>query len=842
MNGKPASESSRSGKKLLPGLARKLGLARAALLWERLWPALMPAGLVLGLFLTLAFLDVLPRLGFWTHSLVLVVLSLAFFELLRRNLRGLALPRQEEAQRRLERDSGVPHRPLSALEDRPLAGGGTSEDRAAYWDLHRQRLLAGLQRLRLGWPRAGWSRRDSVGLRAVVGLPLVIALVTAGNAWWPRLERALVPGTPAPAESVPARLDAWISPPAYTGAAPHYLEGRSGEEQAGTLLSVPEGSRFLVQLQGGYGMPWLSLDDTELGELEERRDGVFRSEAELHEGGVLSIGRGREQLGDWTLEVVPDQPPWVEFLAAPARAARGAIHFRYRVADDYGVESLSAVIERRDAQGAGEQLQLSLPLPGRRGEAGQGEPAEAESFQDLTPHPWAGIAVTMTLEAVDAAGQSGRSEAFETVLPARTFNHPVARALADLRRELTLDPGARVPVSRGLDRLAERPDHYFNDLVVSLGIMSAAERLLLDRREAAVPEVQALLWDLALRIEEGEVAIAERRLRELQQELQEALQEDAPQEEVERLMNELQSALDQFLENLLDQAMEGLEDLPPQEQPPGGDNLERQDLQELIEQARELARSGAREEARELLAQLQRMLENLQAQPMQQNELNERLQESREMMQDLQEMMSRQQELLDRSFQRNQRGDMRGGEDGEAGREEEEGSPGRAPGTEGADARTQEELRRELGELMRRSGDMTGSIPSPLGSAEQAMRAARDALQQGSSGQALGPQGEALDHLQRGMEALLEDFAQQLGEGQGGEGSSFGRPGDEEMDPLGRRRGRGGYLESGEGVEIPEESALQRSREILNELRRRSSERERPEIELDYLERLLRQF
>lgn len=143
--------------------------------------------------------------------------------------------------------------------------------------------------------------------------------------------------------------------------------------------------------------------------------------------------------------------------------------------------------------------------------------------------------------------------------------------------------------------------------------------------------------------------------------------------------------------------------------------------------------------------------------------------------------------------------------------------------------------------MMRRSGEMNGSIPRPLGQAEQAMRAAREALEQGSSGQALGPQGDALDHLQQGMEALLEDFAQQLG-GQEGEGPGMGAAGEGERDPLGRQRGRGGYLQSGDGVEIPDEAVLQRAREILNELRRRSGERHRPEIELDYFERLLRQF
>ena len=41
---------------------------------------------------------------------------------------------------------------------------------------------------------------------------------------------------------------------------------------------------------------------------------------------------------------------------------------------------------------------------------------------------------------------------------------------------------------------------------------------------------------------------------------------------------------------------------------------------------------------------------------------------------------------------------------------------------------------------------------------------------------------------------------------------------------------------------VPEAGAMQRSREILDELRRRSGQRHRPDDELDYLRRLLRQF
>jgi hypothetical protein len=41
---------------------------------------------------------------------------------------------------------------------------------------------------------------------------------------------------------------------------------------------------------------------------------------------------------------------------------------------------------------------------------------------------------------------------------------------------------------------------------------------------------------------------------------------------------------------------------------------------------------------------------------------------------------------------------------------------------------------------------------------------------------------------------------------------------------------------------VPDEIDVQRAREIMEELRRRLGEQNRPTLELDYIERLLRRF
>ena len=61
-----------------PGLARKIGLAWAALAWEGLWPRLMPLSALVALFIAAAHFDLFAGLDPWVHTILLGVLAAAF--------------------------------------------------------------------------------------------------------------------------------------------------------------------------------------------------------------------------------------------------------------------------------------------------------------------------------------------------------------------------------------------------------------------------------------------------------------------------------------------------------------------------------------------------------------------------------------------------------------------------------------------------------------------------------------------------------------------------------------------------------------------------------------------
>ena len=117
-------------------------------------------------------------------------------------------------------------------------------------------------------------------------------------------------------------------------------------------------------------------------------------------------------------------------------------------------------------------------------------------------------------------------------------------------------------------------------------------------------------------------------------------------------------------------------------------------------------------------------------------------------------------------------------------------------------------------------------------------------LGEGNADGAVDSQGRALDALRKGAQNLAEAMQQGDGDQAGdGPGNRVGRQqsGGNQTDPLGRPlHGR----EYGDDltVKIPGEIDVQRVRRILEELRRRLADPVRPQIELDYIERLLKDY
>ncbi len=176
----------------------------------------------------------------------------------------LRVPSDHDGLRRLDRVSGEEHRPATAITD-AIAANQNDPVAQALWRAHIERALISARKLKAGWPQPRLSLRDPMALRA---LTLILVVATFFAASGERMKRITAAfdwqGVVAPANF---RIDAWVTPPLYTGRPPVMLPGlRPGDvaQNAAEPVAVPAGSQLVIRSTGK-----VSFDIVRVGGLEE---------------------------------------------------------------------------------------------------------------------------------------------------------------------------------------------------------------------------------------------------------------------------------------------------------------------------------------------------------------------------------------------------------------------------------------------------------------------------------------------------------------------------------------------------------------------------------------------
>jgi uncharacterized protein (TIGR02302 family) len=830
-------------------LGSPLARARLAIFWERLWPALASLATALGLFIAVSWLGVwlwLPPIARAVAMLVLFVLAAAASVPLLR----LRIPSRQEGLQRLDRVSGLPHRPATTVADTMATTAGDSYS-AALWRAHLERAAEAARNLKSGYPAPRLAARDPYALRGLVLVLLVATFFAAGGDRLHRITAAFdFRGVVTPANY---RVDAWITPPLYTGKSPLLLPGLRPGELALTAASyaVPIGSILVVRASGKSG-----LDIVTRGELKEA-PAAAKPPAGTEERRYTVDGAGAATIqgyGDdvtWSFTAIPDRPPTIALSKDPEARPQGAMLLSYKIEDDYGAVEAQAKFAAKETPAAAEKKtrplygapEFPLVLPQARTRSGIGQ-----TVKDVTEHPFAGSEVTMTLMAKDQAGNEGRSEPFEMKLPQRPFFNPVAKALVEQRRMLALDAETKPRVLVGLDALTIAPERFTPDTGIYLGLRSLYWNLANARSDDELRDVVSRMWAMAVQIEDGNMGDAAAQLRAAEEALRQALERNASDDEIKRLTDQLRQALNNFLQALAQEMRRNPQMAQPMD--PNTRMLRSQDLQNMLDKLEQLARSGNKDAARRLLQELQAMMEGLQmARPGGQGG-----DQDMQALNDLAEMIQRQRELRDKTFKEGQ--DMRRGQRGQRGDQNQNQLGDLRGDQQGLRDRLNkmlEELKKrgfgqqQPGDQEMKDGQPGGNNLDQLGRAGDAMGDAEGSLGQGNADSAVDSQGRALEAMRKGAQNLAQSMQQQRGEGQG-PGMGMGRPGrlgqaraGEETDPLGRPL-RGREFGDDTSVKVPGEIDVQRARRILEELRKRLGESVRPQLELDYIERLLKDF
>jgi uncharacterized protein (TIGR02302 family) len=800
----------------------RLALTWLAMTWERLAAALWPTLTLILFALALALTDVLPALPGLIHLGLLLVFVGAVVALGWRGLRTFRWPSRTETRARLETASPVVHRPLTASED-TLPVTATPLQRAI-WKRHQTLARAALNRLRNPWPSPDVARLDSFAVRAIAVLLLAIALVGTGRDAPHRLARALAPAFGE--GNAPVTVKLWITPPAYTGRTPIYLESPAATHIA--TIEVPAGSKALAVVDGTRrktDMALVASDGTKAFPLapvattEDSTDTSRRVETELSAARRLEIRQGPRVLAGWDVNWIPDQPPTIA-IPEPARdIGRGRLRITYAAHDDYGLQAVTGHITRPDTEGS---IDINLSLP-------PFSPKETthSSVHDLGGQPWAGMKVQLTLTATDQAGQSATTPPMDITLPERSFTHPVAKEIVRLRKDLMADPDRNaVPARDALSEVMAHPHAFNDDRVVFLALATAKYRLTYESGDEAMNGVPELLWQTAVRIEDGTMGEVEQHLDAAERALQDAMERNAPPEEVSKLIDELQRSFAEYMRSMLDRAPDQTLDMSGIDAQ--GNLVAPEDVAAMMEQLRQLSRMGAQDAARQMLANLQNMLQSMRDVG-NGNADNADMKAAQQMMQDMHGLTERQSQLLNESFDHLRQEALQG---------KQEGGNQKAGGTA---AQKQQKLRQDLDTLMGQMSKMTGDKPGSVNDATGAMQQAEDALQAGSWRQGAEHQGDALSKMQSAMQEASQQMMQSLAKkGMSGFVRMPGMP--HRLDALGPRNG----LDDGSEVRVPNgpdaEGMAQRVRTILDEIRRRASDRTRPAEEQQYLRRLMKEF
>lgn len=810
-------------------IARTVRRARWALAWERLWPLIAPFPVLAALFAALSWFGLWRITAPPVRLAILAAFAAAIAVALWRLLR-FAVPSRAAAFARVEQATGALHRPATAVSDR-LASRPDDAMGQALWAAHRRRMLASLDRLRAGMPSPRLAAHDPYALRFLVVLLFVVGFVLAGPERVARLGEAFQGGESTAAAI--ARIDAWVTPPGYTGRPPVFLTGGAARP-AGTAYSVPVGSVVTVRTGGAHDLSVLQSTGgatTPMATAAQQAAGDAAAPVEhqltLKHQTDVTVAKSGHAITGWKFTVEPDNPPQIALLGKPHAEANGALVLDYSLHDDYGVVAAEGMITpvadptAGDARPLYDAPKLPLSLPEMRVRDGNGH-----TIRDLTAHPWAGTKVRLTLVATDEAKQQGRSAAITFTLPTRPFTNPLARAVVEQRARLAQNANAAGSVADALDALTVAPEKI-DGLGNYLALRSAYYRLVAARGDDQLRGVVDYLWQIALGIEDGNLSTIAQALRDAQAALQKALENNASDAEIKRLTENLRQAMKQLLQALADQARQN----PQASLPPNANVqvLRQQDLERMLDRIENLAQTGARDAARQMLSQLQNMLDNLQAGRPQPNGQNSQAMQS---LNQLGDMIRRQEELMNRTYR--------------AGRGENPDGSGKPMTQEELQQalkdlqQQQKALEQGLGKLEQQLQGMGLAPTGKLGQAGRAMGRAEGALGRGDTGPAVNNQSAALDALRQGAQGLSQQLANRQGQGQGqGSGVIGGNfPG---QDPLGRPRQNAGP-DLGTSVKVPDAIDTQRAREILDAIRKRLGESARPQLERDYLERLLETF
>src|SRR5207237_3041715 len=219
----------------------------------------------------------------------------------------------------------------------------------ALWRAQRERTLASIKRIRAGLPSPRLAIHDPWALRALILVMMVAAYVAAGDERMLRVSAAFDwNGALSPAN---IRVDAWVTPPLYTGKPPIILSAANKEAAIPSAgpLPVPAGSTLIVRSSGGSLDVVAGGGVSEAVPTEQAPKGTNERHFTIAGDGTAHV-RAPSGQPQWKFSAIPDRAPTIALAKDPERQARGSLQMYYKIEDDYGVNEAQAHFAARPAE------------------------------------------------------------------------------------------------------------------------------------------------------------------------------------------------------------------------------------------------------------------------------------------------------------------------------------------------------------------------------------------------------------------------------------------------------------------------------------------------------------
>ncbi|MCE2965331.1 MAG: DUF4175 domain-containing protein [Alphaproteobacteria bacterium] len=538
------------------------------------------AGRTIVALILLAAADVLLLLPAKVQTGLICLTALWFMARLLRGLRRVPFPSLWEAEDALERYTPLPHQPLFSRRDAPAFPLSALEE-------ERWKAFQTAQRLasKRAWRLCPPLRRIQIGLLSVAAFIIVLT-----GLHYKAIENNLTLQAPIPGLTDPLSAELWLEPPSYTGLPRQMLS----VERA---VSVPEGSMLYARISGASLRPRVFVNNNSFR--TERDGAVYTVKTPITSSAAIHLRQGFQRRGTYRVQTIPDTAPQITLSGATPEDPSGVVLVEYSGRDDYGLVRLDAVMQRLDEPYAAPQRVTLLDWPmGSKQAAGQ-RPL------DMTGTALAGKPVSLTLEAVDAAGHTSRSESLRLVLPKRRFTHPMAQKIALVRDSLQNGGVNFMAAARQLRGFGDFEADAFSqhwDALMAVRV-AAAQLRSAELKGRAAGDVLPLLWHAAVTLDKNDVEQARSDLRAAAAALDDALKNPGDKAALKEALKRYQQAMSAYLQQLAAESGNA--------PPPGASSASNAMAGDLAAMLQQLAESGDTASAAALLQKMQALMERL---------------------------------------------------------------------------------------------------------------------------------------------------------------------------------------------------------------------------------------